>query len=273
MNTYAVTGDPQRVPAPMLADWVLSRGYTALTTTEAAKLLEVPASQVRVRLHEPVKRGEWVAISKGLWVPVPPPYRSWGAPPALDFLDALMQHLGRIYYVGWLSAAAIHGAAHHAPQVTQVAVSIPVRNRAAGRNRIEFYTRTTVGRIPVVHHRSATGDVPISSPEATCLDLLANPRVAGGIDNAATVVVGLAEEGALAVDRIGALADRFPTSALRRVGYILENHTRMSSLDQIRRLALGGASDRSLLEPDGARRGRIDQGWNLQINLSLEVES
>ncbi len=30
--------------------------------------------------------------ARGLWVPVPPEYRLWGAPPAIDFIAALMDH-------------------------------------------------------------------------------------------------------------------------------------------------------------------------------------
>lgn len=34
----------------------------------------------------------------------------------------MMAHLGRDYYLGWLSAAEMYGAAHQRPQVLQVAV-------------------------------------------------------------------------------------------------------------------------------------------------------
>ena len=46
--------------------------------------------------------------SRGLWVAIPAKYRTWGAPPAVEFVDQLLTHLERDYYVGWLSAAEIH---------------------------------------------------------------------------------------------------------------------------------------------------------------------
>ena len=116
-----------------LADGLLAHGRSAVTTTEAAEILGVPRDQVRVRLNAGVHAGRLFSPSRGLWVAIPPKYRAWGAPPATEFLDQLMTHLGREYYVGWLSAAEIHGAAHQRPQTLQVAVDRPVQGRSFGR--------------------------------------------------------------------------------------------------------------------------------------------
>ena len=45
---------------------------------------------------------------------VPPQYASWGAPPPGWYIDDLMRHEGRPYYVGLLKAAELHGATHQA---------------------------------------------------------------------------------------------------------------------------------------------------------------
>jgi predicted transcriptional regulator of viral defense system len=59
-----------------------------------------------------------------------------------------MRHLDVPYYVGWLSAAAMHGAAHHAPQVFQVAVGRHVRDRTVGRTKFRFAIRDNVTAMP-----------------------------------------------------------------------------------------------------------------------------
>ena len=62
----------ERVRAADLADWLLAHGRTSITTGETAELLDIPADQVRVRLHVPSRRGELVSPARGLWIPVPP---------------------------------------------------------------------------------------------------------------------------------------------------------------------------------------------------------
>lgn len=270
VNTTAAA---EAVPAPRLADWALARGRPALTTADAARLLGIPPNQVRVRLRAPMARGEWVAPARGLWVPVPSQHRGLGSYPAIEYIGAWMVHLGASYYVGWLSAAQIHGAAHHAPQTFQVACSKHAQGRQIGRARVEFYTRASIARIPVVARRVAAGDVPVSSREATALDVAAEPPRAGGIDNAANVIVELAADDGIDAARLVAIAELYPAAAVRRVGWILANHTATKGLDKLRPAAAGRGPTASLLSPGGARQGPVDKDWNLRINTDLELDA
>jgi hypothetical protein len=68
--------------------------------------------------------------------PVAPEFRTWDGPPATEFIASLTAHLDIAYYVGWLAASSLHGAAHQAPQVTHVATSGMVRARQIGRARL-----------------------------------------------------------------------------------------------------------------------------------------
>src|ERR1035437_9097134 len=90
---------------------LLAQGRAAITTAEAADALAIPRDQVRVRMHRYVQQGRVIAPARGLWVPVPPQDRVYGRLPGLEMIDVLMGHLDRDYYVGWLSAAEVHGAA------------------------------------------------------------------------------------------------------------------------------------------------------------------
>lgn len=69
--------------------------------------------------------------TRGLYVVIPPEFRSWGVVPADWFIDDLMRHLGRRHYVALLSAAAYHGAAQQASQVFQVMTDGRVLERCA----------------------------------------------------------------------------------------------------------------------------------------------
>jgi len=124
--------------------------------------------------------------------------------------------------------------------------------------------------MPTIPWRTSSGDVPLSSPEATCLDVATDPRIAGGIDNVANVIIGLAEENMIDPDRLTDLRSFFPLAAFRRVGWILDTHTTVTNLDK---LHIGlTESNPSVLTPDRPRFGRIDYVWNLQINADLDVE-
>ena len=98
--------------AEQLLDDLLAQGRHAITTAEVAAYLGVPEPHVRVRLHRLARRGKVFSPARGLWVAVPPSFRSWGTLPGLQFIDALMDHLGREYYVGWLSAAELLSLIH-----------------------------------------------------------------------------------------------------------------------------------------------------------------
>jgi hypothetical protein len=87
-----------------------------------------------------------------------------------------MRFLGQPYYVGLLSAAAIHGAAHQQPMVFQVITDRPTRPARAGRVRIEFHMSRQVESAPVLEVRTETGSMRVSTPETAAYDLVASPR-------------------------------------------------------------------------------------------------
>ena len=256
-----------------LADGLLAHGRSAVTTTEAAEILGVPKDQVRVRLNAGVHAGRLFSPSRGLWVAIPPKYRTWGAPPAVEFLDQLMTHLGREYYVGWLSAAEIHGAAHQRPQTLQVAVDRPVQGRSFGRSRLRFTRQSRVSELPRQRHNVESGHVWVSSPDLTAVDLVDRPDLGGGLSNVATVLFELTETAALDPQRLAQLAGGFSATAVRRVGYLLDfvrapvETTALADLVQALPLPRP-----ALLDPRLPRRGIIDTRWDLVINTDVEPD-
>jgi hypothetical protein len=112
-----------QIKASNSASWLLSQGISSITTAELVELLGIPQNHIPSRMAALKRRNEIISPAHGLWIPVLPEYITWGAPPAIDIIDALMRHLGTHYYVGWLSAAQLHGASHQAPQVFQAATS------------------------------------------------------------------------------------------------------------------------------------------------------
>lgn len=260
------------VRTPQLADWALSRGRSAFTTEELAVALGVAQSQVPQRMAVPARRGEWVSPARGLWVPVPSEFREWGAPPGIEVIDLLATHLDVDYYVGWLSAAELHGAAHQAPQAFQVAVSRQVRDRRVGRTRFEFHQRGDVAEAAVTAHETRSGSARVSTPEQTALDLAADVGAAGGIDNAATVIVELAEQENFDIDVLADLAQRHPVAVARRVGWILDRFSPIERLHALRMVAQSGPATPARLDPRADLVGPLDHDWVVRVNREPEPD-
>jgi predicted transcriptional regulator of viral defense system len=259
--------------APDLADWLLSHGRTSVTTEEVASLLGIPRDHVRVRLNQPVADHQLFSPGRGLWIPIPAEYRTWGATPATHFLDDFLRHLERKYYIGWLSAAELHGAAHQRPQVTQVAVNQTVANREVGRNRLVFYERSSLTNLPRLKLRVPTGEVWVSTRELTAVDLVDRPERGAGISNVATVLSELAHDPRLSGDLLARAAKEFPSGTARRLGYLLDLLKADVDLTPLRRLiATRPLARPAMLTPQGPRRGEQDANWGLLLNTVVEPD-
>ncbi|MBE7520655.1 MAG: hypothetical protein HS107_15575 [Thermoflexaceae bacterium] len=264
---------PATTSASELADWLLARGRVAVTSAEVADLLQIPADQVRVRLNQQVRKQRLFSPARGLWIPIPPEYRTWGAVPATHFIDQLMRFLERDYYVGWLSAAELHGAAHQRPQVFQVAVSAALGQRDFGRVRLRFITRSRVDELPRVQMQTPTGQIWVATPELTALDLVDIPRLGGGLNNATTVLIELAQEPGLNPTRLLEVAGVFPTATVRRLGYLLERFQADVDLVPLQSLLVGQPRvHASPLDPRAPLRGKRDHTWNVIVNAAVEPD-
>jgi predicted transcriptional regulator of viral defense system len=252
-----------------LPDLLLSRGTTSFTAEEAAQLTAVPLGHVYPALKRLTDRGLIFSPARGFYVPIPPEFRSWRSVPATHFVDAMMRHLGRRYYVGLLSAAELHGAAHQRPQTFQIMVQRSLLPRRAGRVDLRFYLNTRLDTAATTDLQTPTGTIEVATPETTVLDLAARPGDSGGLDNVATVLIDLATDSRLDIDALAAAAADYPASAVRRAGWILDNYAN---------LGVGGHVDpRSTaptkLDPHGDRRGRIDPVWHLIVNTDIEPDA
>jgi AbiEi antitoxin C-terminal domain len=92
------------------------------------------------------------------------------------------------YYVGLLSAAAVHGSSHHQPQEFQVVTDRSVRPITVGQTRIRFFASKFIDKAAVTEVKTPTGTMRISTPETTAIDLVRFAKAAGYLDNVATVL-------------------------------------------------------------------------------------
>lgn len=258
-----------------LPDWLLSHGSAFTTTAEVARLLDVSSKEVAAIAARWRANRQAFSPSPGTYVPIPSQYRAWGAVPASHFVDPLMKHLGHAYYVGFLSAAEVHDAAHQRPQVFQVVTTGRLAGRAFGRVRLAFITSASVSERPIITPNTPTGTMRVSTPEVTVLDLVRDPIHGGGLSNVATVLGDLLEDHKLDIDQLAQVATGYPVSVVQRTGWMIEhaaNEVGMNvDLEPLAEIA-NRRTERTLLSPAGPRRGNTDRRWRVVVNTDLESD-
>jgi len=205
--------------AQLIVD-LASRGRHHFTTDEAVASLGGHVPAVRAAVRRLKAKGEIADPHRGFHVIVPPEYRRLGCLPADQFVPQLMKHLGETYYVALLSAAELHGAAHHRPQSFQVMVKTNRRTLRCGQVRVEFVARKDLERTPVVEQNTPRGVLRVASAEATAFELVGYADRCGGLDNVASVLAELSE--ALDPPKLVATAALCPISWVQRLGYLLD---------------------------------------------------
>lgn len=211
-----------------------------------------------------------VALRRGLFAVVPPEYRVTGSPPASWFIDDLMRHLDQPYYVGLLSASAIHGASHQQPMVFQVVTDKPTREIRAGKVTVSFSMSSTVERMPAVAVQTETGTMRVATPETTAYDLVRFQPAAGHLGNVATVLAELAEH--LNAPALAEIAPLRKLPDVQRLGYLLETIGETALAAPLAEW-LEDRSPRAIpLLPGAPVACGIDDRWHVRPNAELEID-
>jgi predicted transcriptional regulator of viral defense system len=195
-------------------------GRYTFTRRELEALDDRSEAGLESALRRLKKKGRIASPRRGFYVIVPVEYRVAGSPPPSWFVDDLMAYLAQPYYVGLLTAAGLHGAAHQQPMVFQVVTDRPTRPAQIGRSRIEFHSSHQVDSIPTIDVQTETGTMRVSSQEATAFDLVHYLAAAGHLGNVATVLAELAEE--LDGNALAKTAALYTTPDSQRLGYLLD---------------------------------------------------
>jgi predicted transcriptional regulator of viral defense system len=270
------TRSPLEQVAPLgLPDHWLARGehwVTVAMITDALGVSDVAARQIAGRWKE---RNLAFSPTRGAYVLIPPQFRTWGAVPASHFIDDMMGFLGHRYYVGFLSAAEVHDAAHQRPQVFQVVTDAHLRDRDFGRVRLRFIRSAAVAHRPTVVRNTPTGTMTVSTAEATILDMTSAPQHSGGLSNVATVIAQLLEDGKLDPAALAVVAAGYPAPVAQRAGWLIEFTAREAGHDvdltELRTVA--AARSRPVpLSPGAEVGGERDAHWNVVVNADVEPD-
>ncbi len=256
-----------------LVDKLQAGGRYTLTHDEAITELGITDVALAKAVQRLVAKNRLAVPRRGFFVIVPIEYRQAGAPPPDWYIGDLMAFAHRQYYVGLLSAASLHGAAHQQPQEFQVVTDRQLRPVEAGRGRIRFFTKRRAASTPVVDVKTETGLLRVSTPEATALDLLRYLDAAGQLGHVATVLSELAErmDPGRTVEAVK-IDGSLPNA--QRLGYLLDL---VGADEASERLAEWIAERRPrylALRPDRpSDAASKDRRWRLLVNERIEVEA
>jgi predicted transcriptional regulator of viral defense system len=249
-----------------------SKGRLVFTSAEAQEKLGESANAFIKASLRLIQKDKLFRPTTGFYVIIPAEYRSGKSVPPEWYIDSLMKFHGLPYYVGSLSAAALHGAAHQAPQELQVITTKPLRLITIHRTRIRFLTKKNLSETPVQEMKTHTGFFKVSTPEATAIDLIRYYRRAGYLSNVATVLAELSE----IIDSkklVRAVQVEGEIAHAQRLGYLIDQYGDKKSVSALQKWTSEKETKFVLLRPgwDGAELAR-DQKWRVIVNDEVEPD-
>ena len=234
---------------------------------------------IRLSVHRLKSKGRVCSVWRKHYVVVPDEYALRGFVPPIEYIDKLMKSLGHKYYVGLLSAAALHGSSHQQPQSFMIVVnSNDVKSKADSNISLRFIAKSQIHEDLLVRKNASYGEVFISNPIMTALDLIQYENRIGGLERAAEVINGLADELKIA-DSQSELWTSFPIPVVQRFGYILESILGYAELgdavyQKIRNtgIVLRKSYLDSKLKHIATDEFNYDPKWKMIVNTDLELD-
>ncbi len=253
-------------------DGLQRNGRYTFTKAEAQQAVSAPDELLKVSLWRLAKKRRIVMIRQGFYVIVPLEYAAKGILPPEWFIADLMSFMEQPYYVGLLSAAAIHGAAHQQPQ--EFHVVIPRAERAINLDslRIRFFKKAGMETSPVEEMKTPTGFMKVSNPAVTAIDLVRYAQRLGGLDRALTVLQELREKITPQMLIEAAIAEK-QLALVQRLGWLLEKAGDGELIDRLAEWIHARKPRETPLDPALPRKGfSRDPRWKVIMNAELEGE-
>ena len=221
------------------------------------------------------KRNRIVSIYKGFYLIVPPEYAARGILPPIAFIDDLMSFIGKPYYVGLLSAAALYGAAHQQPQeffVVTITKQLTTRKKGI---KINYFTKKAIPENLVEKRKTESGYVNISSPELTAADLVYYHNRIGGLNRVCNVINELVE--AISPKKINKeFIEALSTPTVQRLGIIFEKYVNRPDLAHKLFEVAQARKSKFYVQPfkaGGEKSGfEIDEKWKIVLNTNIDIE-
>ena len=245
------------------------RGRYVLTKKEALSEIGCAPKSVSQQANRLFKKKTLFMPKRGFWVAVPPEYQEQGVVPPPWYIHDLMDFERTSYYVGLLSAASLHGAAHQKPQTFQVIVGKQLRPIGS---QVIFFKKSQLSTQCVQTIKTMTGYMNVSSPALTAFDLVRYPEASGYLSHVATILMELTEV-VTKKDLKAMLAseNNIPTS--QRLGFLLEKVGNQELAEVVHKwLHPQKKKDIPLMVRSKRKEGILDSKWGIIVNEDVEAD-
>lgn len=205
-------------------NWIRNREIRGRVTFSVEELKQAFSEKsyetIKSELTRLAKKGYVSSVYRGFYVVVPVQYQLKGIVPPTYYIDQLMRHVGKPYYLSLLSAAAMHGASHQAVMVTQVTTVAPRIKYSSKNLYLNWNYRKQIPEELLLTKNAEMGVVRYSNPELTAVDLVQFADHVGGYQRAATVLAELVE--VMDMEKMADVVPYTTISTMQRLGYLLE---------------------------------------------------
>jgi predicted transcriptional regulator of viral defense system len=254
-------------------DRLQGRARYTFIRSEAEEALKLGRAALTKGLQRLQRVGRIQMIRRGFFVIVPLEYARGGIVPPDWFIDDLMKFLEQPYYVGVLTAAALHGASHQQPQEYQVVVAKPERVIRTANLNIRFFVKKSMAQEPVERVKAYTGFLAVSTPAVTALDLVRFAPAIGGLDAVLTVLEELVEK-IRPEDLLKAAQQESERSQVQRLGWLLERTKRRELAEGLATWLVAQKPAKTPLDVSApVAGGRKDPRWQVIVNAEPQSEA
>jgi predicted transcriptional regulator of viral defense system len=263
-------GKSKYADLPSWVDAQQAQGVYFFTREGALKAIAFSEAAFKQAAARLARKRRVVRVHGGFFIIVPLEYAATGVVPPEWFIADLIGYIGQPFYVGLLSASVLHGAAHQQPQQFQVVTTRPLREIRIKNQSIRFFVKTGFEKTPKSQVKVQTGYIPVSTPEATTLDLLRYARSIGGLDRVYTVFQELGEKVDPAKLLAAVKADGNLTYA-RRAGWLLEKAGFEKAVEKLADWLAKKQLIPVKLDPgQDAKAASRDDRWGVLVNTIVE---
>lgn len=239
----------------------LNKEKYVVKVKELSKDFKISENYARKLLFSLSKKKAIYRIAKGTYVLVSPDMI------AKKFVRDVFQMVDQLlkkYYVAYLSAAYLHGAAEQIPFTVQIITTKQKKRMKIRNTKITFHqTRYFFG-----FERIKYGNyyINVSDKEKTIIDCLMRQELCGSLDEVKNIISSLIKD--INQDKLLVYVKKIKESSFKqRLGYLLERYFQKNINKKfLRELEKQTGEKTYLLNTKAGKKGRLNKKWKLIIN-------
>lgn len=235
--------------------------------------LSASSSAVTKALNRLARKNRVRKVRKGFHIVIPVEFSAKGTIPPDWFIDDLMRYLGCSFYIGLQSAAAYYGAAHQQIQEFQVVTPKQILPVELPELNLRFFRKIDLDSTKIRMIKGHGSMLPVSTPEATAIDLVRYANRIGGPDSVITILQELVES----MDPKGvkdAAASEKERASLQRLGWFFDRINATKLADVLHStITATEPLPRAKLDPSGPWRSSSNKNrWQIVENAQPESD-